>query len=73
MPNTVECGSAKYSNRPTAYRVSVCAKTQTESVRFRYSTLATSQNIALRYALKRFLQAHPDGLVERVYVQPINA
>lgn len=73
MLNPVECGLVKHSSQPTAYRVSVCAKTQTESVRFRYSTLATSQNIALRYALKRFLQAHPDGLVERVYVQPINA
>lgn len=73
MPNTVECGSAKYSNRPTAYRVSVCAKTQTESLRFRYSALAKSSTTALRYALKRFLQVHPDGLVERIYVQPINA
>lgn len=73
MLHNTECGLVKHSSQPTAYRVSVCAKTQTESVRFRYSTLATSQNIALRYALKRFLQAHPDGIVERVYVQPLKA
>lgn len=73
MPNNLELGMVKHSNQPTACRVSVCAKTQTESLRFRYSALATSQNIALRYALKRFLQAHPTGIVERVYVQPINA
>lgn len=73
MPNNVECGSVKYSNRPTAYRVSVCATTPTERVRFRYSTLAQSSNVALRYAVKRFMIAHPLGAIERVYVQPINA
>lgn len=55
------------------YRVSVHAKTQTESVRFRFSTLATSQNMALRHALKRFMQAHPMGIVERIYVQQLKA
>lgn len=73
MPNNVECGSVKNSNRPTAYRVSVCAKTPTESVRFRYSALATSSTVAMRYAVKRFLQCHPLGAIERVYVQPIKA
>lgn len=73
MRNTVECGLAKHSSQPTAYSVSVCAKTQTESVRFRFSALATSQNMALRHALKRFMQAHPTGVVERVYVQQIKA
>lgn len=73
MPNNTESGMVKHSNQPTAYRVSVCAKTQTESLRFRYSALAQSSTTALRYALKRFLQVHPDGLVERIYVQPINA
>lgn len=47
MPNNVECGSVKYSTRPTAYRVSVCAKTPTESVRFRYSALASSSTVAM--------------------------
>ena len=73
MLHNTECGSAKHSTRPTAYRVSVCAKTETESLRFRYSALANTSTTALRYALKRFLQCHPDGLVERIYVQPINA
>lgn len=73
MRNTVECGLVKNSSQPTAYRVSVCAHTPTESVRFRYSTLANSSNVALRYAMKRFMIAHPLGAIERVYVQPINA
>jgi hypothetical protein len=73
MPNNVECGSVKNSNRHTAYRVSVCAKTPTESVRFRYSALASSSNVALRYAVKRFLQCNPMGAIERVYVQQIKA
>ena len=73
MPNNLELGSVKNSNRPTAYRVSVCAKTPTESVRFRYSALASSSTVALRYAVKRFLQCHPLGAIERVYVQPIKA
>ena len=73
MRNPVECGQVKHSNHATAYRVSVCATTPTESVRFRYSTLANSSNVALRYAVKRFLIAHPMGAIQRVYVQPINA
>lgn len=73
MQNDVMSGSVKNSNRPTAYRVSVCAKTPTESVRFRYSALATSSTVAMRYAVKRFLQCHPLGAIERVYVQPIKA
>lgn len=73
MRNPVECGLVKNSSQPTAYRVSVCAKTRNESLRFRYSALAQSSTTALRYALKRFLQAHPDGIVERIYVQSINA
>lgn len=73
MPNNTECGLVKNSNQPTAYRVSVCAKTPTESVRFRYSALASSSTVAMRYAVKRFLQCHPLGAIERVYVQPINA
>ena len=73
MRNNTELAMAKNSNHATAYRVSVCAKTPTESVRFRYSALASSSNVALRYAIKRFLQCNPTGAIERVYVQPINA
>lgn len=73
MRNTVECGSAKCSNRPTAYRVSVCAKTPTAGVRFRYSALASSSNVALRYAVKRFSVIYPMGEIERIYVQPLKA
>lgn len=73
MLHNTECGLVKNSNQPTAYRVSVCAKTPTESVRFRYSALATSSNVALRYAVKRFLQCNPTGAIERIYVQPLKA
>lgn len=73
MLHNTECGTVKNSSRSTAYSVSVHAKTQNESVRFRFSALATSQNMALRHALKRFMQAHPTGVVERVYVQQIKA
>lgn len=73
MQHNTECGLVKNSNQPTAYRVSVCAKTPTESVRFRYSALASSSTVAMRYAVKRFLQCHPLGAIERVYVQPIKA
>lgn len=73
MQNDVMSGQVKHSNRATAYRVSVCAKTPTESVRFRYSALASSSTVALRYAVKRFLQCHPLGAIERVYVQTLKA
>lgn len=73
MLHNTELAMVKHSNQPTAYRVSVCAKTPTESVRFRYSALATSSNVALRYAVKRFLQCNPMGAIERVYVQQIKA
>lgn len=73
MRNNTELAMVKHSSHATAYRVSVCAKTPTESVRFRYSALATSSTVAMRYAVKRFLQCHPLGAIERVYVQPIKA
>lgn len=63
MPNRNSIVGAKRSNTttatPTAFRVSVHAKSQTETIKLRFDVVGPDSTQASLYAIQRFRQMHP--------------
>lgn len=68
MRNTVERGQAVNNSSCHAYRITVCAKSKTESVTFRYLTASLNSFAALDYALQRFKLLHAESEIQRIFI-----